>query len=161
MVWQDKDISERWRTWKFQNVDILILNSSKVLIHRPSLFQLFKRSACPGQTRSLMEFPWKFHAGSAVEPGPCRPRKKPQTRRKGQAPASHALRGGSCETPTPQIMTNLSPHLGILYEYLDKILGLPMKMMEDEVENHRHHHRKNHRPGLKGQPKVRARSSTR
>ena len=38
MVWQDKDISERWRTWKFQNVDILILNSSKVLIHRPSLF---------------------------------------------------------------------------------------------------------------------------
>ena len=78
--------------------------------------------------------------------------KKPQTRRKGQAPASHALRGGSCETPTPQIMTNLSPHLGILYEYLDKILGLPMKMMEDEVENHRHHHRKNHRPGLKGQP---------
>jgi len=38
MVWQDKDISERWRTWKFQNVDILILNSSKVLIHRPSFF---------------------------------------------------------------------------------------------------------------------------
>ena len=42
-----------------------------------------------------------------------------------------------------------------------EILGLPMKMMQDEVENHRHHHRKNHRPGLKGQPKVRAHSSTR
>lgn len=140
--------------WKFQNVDILILNSSKVLIHRPSFFPALQ-ALCLSQSDPMTDgIPMEVSRWKRGRTWTM-PASQKATDPEERPSASQPCLGGSCETPTPQIMTNLSPHLGILYEYLDKIMGLPMKMMEDEVENHRHHHRKNHRPGFfRGSPRC-------